>query len=83
MKKQMLTETEFKVLGFSELIGDKLDSGDYYRWWEFRKSESNIIITYEYNYKDEFINGYVEFNGEILKGREITIKDITFLIEIM
>ncbi len=83
MKKQLLTEMGLKTLGFSELIGDKLDDGGYYRWWKFSKNDSDIIVTYEYDSKNKFITGHIEFNGSTLQGREITIKDLTLLIELM
>ena len=40
-------------------------------------------VTYEFDKDGNFTNGYVEFNGEVLKGREITEQDINFLIELM
>lgn len=32
---------------------------------------------------ENFTGGYVEFNGEVLAGREITEQDINFLMELM
>lgn len=83
MKKQPFKIKELFKLGFIELTGSTLDSGDYYRWWQLKKNDSNICITYEYNEDNTFSLGYVEFNEETLKGREITRKDIELLIEIM
>lgn len=69
--------------GFKELDGDTLDNGDYYRWWQLNKNDSNIFITYEYTKDGKISGGYIEFNGETLKGKILTKKDIKLLIEIM
>lgn len=82
MKKQLLTPDELTALQFVELDGDTLDSG-YYRWWGLHKNDCELHITYEYNSKDEFVLGYVEFNGEQLQGRDITVDDLNLLIELM
>lgn len=83
MKKPLLTLDELQELEFQFLGKEYLENGDFFRWWVFYKNDSEIHITYEFNQKFEFTNGYVEFNGEKLKGREITVADIKFLIEIM
>ena len=83
MKKELATIAELKELGFQELTGDNLDRGGFYRWWGFYKNDSELHLTYEYNSDKKFEKGYLEFNGEVLKGRELTIKDLKFIIEIM
>ena len=83
MKIQLLTPEEILKLEFQEIAGDTLDNDGYYRWWAFYKNNSELHLTYEYNANDEFILGYLEFNGKQLKGREITVEDINFLIELM
>ena len=83
MKKPILSLDEFKKLGFQHIGKEPLDNGDFFRWWSFRKNDSEIHITYEFNSKFEFVSGYVDFNCEKLNGREITKKDIQLLIEIM
>lgn len=83
MKKELLTPEELLQLEFQEIAGDTLDNNGYYRWWAFYKNNSELHLTYEYDANDTFLLGYFEFNGEQLKGREITIEDINFLIELM
>ena len=83
MKKEIFTIAELTTLGFQELQGDKLDEGGYYTWYGFYKNESEIHITYEYGQEGAFDLGYVEFNGEVLTGREITKSDVEFLMELM
>lgn len=72
-----------KILGFNPEASQAQDDGDYYQDFVLKKNDSELCITYEFNVKKEFLNGNVSFNGQSLKGREITIKDITTLIEIM
>ena len=81
--KQYFTIEWFANAGFKELKGDTLDNGDYYRWWQLDKNDSNITITYEYTKEGKYLGGYVEFNGEQLKGKILTKEDIKLLIEIM
>lgn len=83
MKKPIFTIDELKKLLFVEIEPGQLDHGEYYRWWAFHKNDSELHITYEYSARHQFLLGYVEFNGEKLKGREITVEDIKFLIELM
>ena len=83
MKKQILTISELKELGFQEIQGDTLDDGAFYRWWVFYKNDCQLHITYEYDENGEFKTGYVELNGESLKGKEQTVNDLKFLIELM
>lgn len=83
MKIEVLKLDELKELGFVYQGKQYLDDGDFYRWWSFSKNQSEMCITYEFSSKYEFTNGYVEFNGEQLKGREIQKKDVEFLIELM
>ena len=83
MKKPVLKLEELSELNFISLSKEYLENGDFYRYWSFRKNDSEIQITYEFNSKFKFINGYVDFNCEKLNGREITKEDIKLLIEIM
>lgn len=83
MTTPILSEKELKDLGFKENKRGGLDNGDFYTWFSFRKNGSEIDITYEYEKSKTFISGYVDFNCEKLKGKELTKKDIEFLIEIM
>lgn len=83
MKKELVTIAELKELGFQKLTSEKLDDGGFYRWWVFYKNDSEIHLTYEYSKDEKFETGYLEFNGQVLKGRELTIKDLKFIIEIM
>lgn len=84
MKNPILTLAELKQLGF-QIIDEKqpLDNGDYYNWWVLYKNDNELHITYEYDSKDCFTKGYVELNGEVLKGRELQKSDVEFLIELM
>lgn len=83
MIKPVLEQSELDDLGFNFKGRLPLDNKDFFRWWSFRKNDSEIHITYEFNSKNEFISGYVDFNCEKLKGRQITKEDIKLLIEIM
>jgi hypothetical protein len=83
MKKPILELSEIKSLGFINKGNHDLDDGEFYRWWSFTKNDSEISITYEFNKKFDFLTGSIDFNGEELKGRTLTKKDIQLLIEIM
>lgn len=83
MKKPILQLIDLSELNFISLGKEPLENGDFYRRWSFKKNDSEIQITYEFNSKFEFINGYVDFNCEKLQGRELSKKDIQLLIEIM
>ena len=82
MKKELISPENLIKQFWQEIEGDKLDNG-YYRWWVFYKNDSELHITYEYDSNGNFLSGYIEFNGEALKGREITLLDIQLLTEIM
>ena len=83
MKKQKLTIYELKEFGFQEKQGDTLEDGGFYRWWVLYKNDCELHITHQYHKNKKFETGYVEFNGETLKGRELTANDVKFLIELM
>ena len=83
MKKELYSSEELQKIDFQELPGSTHDDGGYYTWWVFYKGDSELHITYEYNHDGVFESGYIEFNGEQLKGREITKRDVEFLIELM
>ena len=83
MKKPVLQLEKIIELGFISKGKEYLENGDFYRWWSFKKNDSEIEITYTFNDKFEFIHGYIEINGETLKGRDLTKKDIIMLIEII
>ena len=83
MKKPIFTIEELTALGFQEIDGDMLDDGGSYKWWAFYKNDNELHITYQFLNDKTFELGYIEFNGETLKGREITKKDVEFLIELM
>ena len=83
MKEPIFTIEELTALGFQELDGDMLDDGGSYKWWAYNKNNNELHITYQFTNKSEFEVGYIEFNGEQLKGREITKKDVEFLMELM
>ena len=83
MTKPIYKIEELLELGFQELAGDKLDDGEFYKWWVFYKNDSELHITYEYSKEGVFSKGYLEFNGGTLKGTPITKKDIERLILLM
>ena len=83
MKQPILNEQELKDFGFKENKRGQLDNGDFYTWYSYRKNNSEITITYEYEANNVFISGYVDFNCEVLKGRQLTKADLQILIEIM
>lgn len=83
MKKPFLKLKDIKTLGFEYLGKEYLEDGDFYRWWKLQKNDSEIHITYSFKSNSDFQSGYVELNGEMLKGRELTKQDIERLIEIM
>ena len=83
MKKPFLKLEDIETLGFEYLGKEYLEDGDFYRWWKLQKNDSEIHITYSFKSNLDFQSGYVEMNGEMLKGRELTKQDIERLIEIM
>lgn len=83
MKMHILSIQKILELGFKEVPGDKLDRGYYYRWWNLQKNDCELNITYEFNSENKVTNAYADFNGEKLKGRLITLKDIETLIKLM
>lgn len=72
-----------KVLGFEPSKSEALDDGEYYQDFTIKKNDSELCITYTFNADKQFINGSVSFNGQTLKGKELTIVDITTLIAVM
>ena len=83
MKMNLLSIMKIVALGFKELKGDKLDDNGYYRWWRLEKNENDLTITYEFDNNKKVTHAYVEFNGEQLKGKTITLADIEILIKLM
>jgi hypothetical protein len=83
MKKPILTLKELKELEFTYNGKHPLDDGDFFQYWSFRKNDSEIHVTYEFSENWIFSNGFVDFNSEKLKGKELTKSDIEFLITIM
>jgi len=83
MKKPILKLSQLLALDPTERELCKLENGDYYICFTFKKNDSEMCITYEFDTNDTFLCGYVDLNGEKLCGREITKKDIKILIELM
>ena len=83
MKMSLIIIEKLLELGFKEVPGDKLDGGDYYRWWKLKKNDCELAITYEFNSEDKVTHHYADFNGEQLKGKTITLADIETLIKLM
>jgi len=83
MKKQLITFMGLKIMNFEPSKSKAMNGGDYYQDFVLKKNDSELCITYEFNAEKQFINGNVSFNGQSLKGREINIKDITNIIELM
>ena len=83
MKMHLLSIMKIVALGFKELKGDKLDDNGYYRWWQLKKNDCELNINYEFDNNKKVTHGYVEFNGEQLKGKTITLADIEILIILM
>ncbi|MCK8143179.1 hypothetical protein MW871_14915 [Flavobacterium sp. I-SCBP12n] len=83
MRKILIIPENLLEMGFQKLKGDDFDCGGFYTWFAFYKNGNELHITYEFDKDGNFTNGYVEFNGEVLKGREIKEQDIKFLIELM
>lgn len=83
MKMHLLSIMKIVELGFKELKGDKLDDKGYYRWWQLEKNHCELTITYEFDNNKKVTHGYVEFNGEQLQGKIITLANIETLIKLM
>lgn len=83
MRMHLLSIMKIVALGFKELKGDKLDEDGFYRWWQLQKNDSELTITYEFDNNKKVTHAYVEFNGEQLKGKTITLADIETLIKLM
>lgn len=83
MKMHLLSIMKIVALGFKELKGDKLDDNEYYRWWRLEKNENDLTITYEFDNNKKVTHAYVDFNGQQLKGKIITLADIETLIKLM
>ncbi len=49
MKMHLLSIMKIVELGFKELKGDKLDNNEYYRWWQIKKNDCELDITYEFD----------------------------------
>ena len=52
MIKPVLEQSELDDLGFNFKGRLPLDNKDFFRWWSFRKNDSEIHITYEFNSKN-------------------------------
>ena len=83
MKMHLLSIMKIEALGFKELKGDKLDDNGYYRWWRLEKNENDLTITYEFDNNKKVTHAYVDFNGQQLKGKTVTLADIEILIKLM
>ena len=83
MKMNLLSIMKIVALGFKELKGDKLGDNGYYRWWRLEKNENDLTITYEFDNNKKVTHAYVDFNGQQLKGKIITLADIETLIKLM
>lgn len=83
MKRLLFTPDQLKALGFVFNYQHPMEDGGHYKVYDLNIQESEISITYEFNEDGSFLSGYVEFNGTILKGREITFKDVELLKELM
>lgn len=83
MRMHLLSIMKIVALGFKELEGGKFGVEGYYRWWQLQKNDSELTITYEFDNNKKVTHGYVEFNGEQLKGKIITLADIETLIKLM
>ena len=83
MKMHLLSIMKIVALGFKELKGDKFGVEGYYRWWQLKKNDCELNITYEFDNNKKVTHAYVEFNGEQLKGKTITLADIETLIKLM
>ena len=76
------TPEELQTLGFEELNGDKLDDGDYYRWWRKKFGDLELDITYSFNQDHQPIELCVELGGNELR-KNITREDILQLGRIL
>jgi len=83
MKKPILEDQELKSLGFTFLGQFGLENNEYYKWWQIKKNDSTLDVTYEYSSNNNLTCASVDFNGEVLLGKELTGEDIKLLIEIM
>ena len=83
MKTILIAPGNLLELGFQKLTGDEFHCGGYYTWFAYCKNKNVLHVTYEFDKNGNFTNGYVEFNREVLEGREITEQDINFLIDLM
>ena len=83
MKKQIFSFDELQEIGFTELSGDSLDDGGYYRWWRYSVNDVELDITYEFNSDGIFCGGTVDLcSVELHKdvSRE-NIKLLLFLLK--
>ena len=83
MEEMIFTPEELIKMGFIFNYRFPFEEGGHYEVYEFKKNESEIEVTYEYNQNGTFNNGCIEFNGSVLKGRAITAKDVELLKELM
>ena len=83
MKNPPLELSQLQALGFTISNKELLDEGDYYVVATLFKNECRIDHTIEFSPNGDAITSYSEFNLETLNGRNLTIEDIKFLIEIM
>ncbi len=82
MKKQTLFINDLIHLDFRG-YKQEMEDGGYYHSMKFEKNNSEITVVLEFLPNNEFLDSYVEFNGEILEGKNITKSDIIYLKSIM
>ncbi len=82
MSKQ-LRVSQLKTAGFKLVGSGNLEDGGWYDWYALTFNSIKLECTIEYNQAGKKTKQYYEIGDEVLKGREITLKDIELLKEIL
>jgi hypothetical protein len=78
-----ITIKQLLELGFKEMYEKVQEKEFSYECHLFEKNDSTLDVTTEYDLNGKVQHQYTCFNGEHLKGKEITLKLLKLLIEIM
>lgn len=74
---------KLKKLGFTQVQPRYYELEFSYDWHRFKKNDSCIDVTTEYDLNDTLKLQYVELNGEKLQGDPIGITELKFLIKLL
>lgn len=81
--KKIITKNQLIKLGFEACVEKVQEKEFSFEWYQFKKNDSTLWVTTEYDLEDVVILQYVELNAGKLEGETIGIKELKFLMKLM